>query len=132
MPWRPSRPHRVRLVPNPGDILFINNYALLHAREGCVGSETDPTKRRYMMRLWLHDTEKGWVSAAGLKRDMSDNFDLPPERQALMTGSEWDNLPRSWRVKSFGVSSTTSHDQYTCLLVNGLFLFLSGLGVDSN
>ncbi|ERF72734.1 hypothetical protein EPUS_04787 [Endocarpon pusillum Z07020] len=105
-----ARRVRIRLAPQPGDMLFINNYAVLHARDSWTDSPTDPTRRRYMMRLWLHDDQQGWVSAPALKRNMGDNFDLPPEKQALMTGSEWDKLPRSWRVKSVGVSGNDCHD----------------------
>ncbi len=36
-----------------GDILFVNNYQVMHARSGFVDHE-DPARRRHLMRLWLH------------------------------------------------------------------------------
>jgi Taurine catabolism dioxygenase TauD, TfdA family len=100
----------VRLTPKAGDMLFMNNYGLMHARDMFVDSVTDQQKKRYIMRLWLHDDHKGWESASALKRNLDQNFDLPPEKQGLMTGNEWDKLPRSWRVKDMGVSGNDCHD----------------------
>lgn len=100
----------LRLTPKAGDVLFVNNYAVLHARDTWTDSATDPLQRRYLMRLWLHDEGKGWASAAGLKRDLGVDFDLGPEEQALMTGREWDGVPRGWRVKRMGVASVDNHD----------------------
>ncbi|KAK3501992.1 hypothetical protein B0T13DRAFT_217460 [Neurospora crassa] len=50
--------HRLMLDTRPGDILFINNWALLHARD----SYKDPKDGlgRHLVRLWLRDSELGW------------------------------------------------------------------------
>ena len=37
----------------PGDMLFVNNYQVMHARSGFEDHE-DPELRRHLMRLWLH------------------------------------------------------------------------------
>ena len=42
----------------PGDIQLINNYAVLHAREG-YADHSDPAQRRHLLRLWLA-SERGW------------------------------------------------------------------------
>lgn len=79
----------VRLDPEPGDVLFINNYALMHARGTWVDSVDDIWHQRYIMRLWLRDSEKGWVSASALQRHVDedlDEFDLGPKEQGLLTG----------------------------------------------
>ena len=36
-----------------GDMLFLNNYQVMHARSAFVDHEA-PEKRRHLMRLWLH------------------------------------------------------------------------------
>lgn len=36
-----------------GDMLFVNNYQVMHARSAFEDHE-DPAKRRHLMRLWLH------------------------------------------------------------------------------
>src|SRR4051812_24099170 len=46
--------HRVRLDVSPGDIVFINNWALLHARDAYVDS--DFGQRRHLVRLWLRNS----------------------------------------------------------------------------
>ena len=100
----------VKIEPRPGDMLFVNNYALMHARDAWLDSTHDSDKQRFVMRLWLHDDNKGWRSAPGLKRRMDSNFDLPPEKQGLRTFHEWQSLPRSHRVKAMGVSAHDCHD----------------------
>ncbi|KAL4947487.1 hypothetical protein BDW69DRAFT_199622 [Aspergillus filifer] len=40
-----------------GDIQFVNNLAIFHARDGFVDSEE---KQRHLLRLWLRDPENAW------------------------------------------------------------------------
>jgi hypothetical protein len=98
----------VRLIPQPGDILFVNNYAIMHARDSFVDSLTNDEAKRHIMRLWLHDDEKGWKSAPALER-RADRYGAQPVKQSLMTGAEWDELPRGWRIHQMGVSAKDDH-----------------------
>ncbi|KAI0107584.1 Clavaminate synthase-like protein [Nemania sp. FL0031] len=41
----------------PGDLTFINNFGLLHAREGFEDSQDSV---RYLVRLWLRNAELAW------------------------------------------------------------------------
>ena len=102
----------VHFVPQPGDFLFVNNYALMHARGSFVNSQTDKDKQRHMMRLWLHDDQEGWASAPGLQRrlDQYELFGQVPDKETLMTAKEWDQVPRGWRVRQAGISNTFCHD----------------------
>jgi hypothetical protein len=100
----------LRIVPQPGDMLFLNNFALLHARSSFVDSPEDVFKQRYLMRLWLHDTQQGWNSAPALQRNLSETFDLDPPHQGLYTGEEWNAIPRAMRVKQIGVAGNDCHD----------------------
>ncbi|KAI8954647.1 TfdA family taurine catabolism dioxygenase TauD [Xylaria longipes] len=42
-----------------GDIQYINNLAIFHARDGFTDT---PEKRRHLLRLWLRDPENAWES----------------------------------------------------------------------
>ncbi|POR31577.1 Uncharacterized protein TPAR_08235 [Tolypocladium paradoxum] len=41
-----------------GDILFLNNWAMLHRRDAY---DDDKTSSRHMVRLWLRNTRLGWL-----------------------------------------------------------------------
>jgi hypothetical protein len=50
--------YRHRLDTKAGDIVFINNLALLHARDSYVDSKQGPG--RHFVRLWLRNPELAW------------------------------------------------------------------------
>ncbi len=80
----------------------------MHARDSFVDSLTNDEAKRYIMRLWLHDDEEGWKSAPALERQ-ADRYGAQPAKQSLMTGAEWDELPRGWRIHQMGVSAKDDH-----------------------
>jgi len=49
--------HAITVAQQPGDMLFWNNFALLHAREGFHDS-ADAGQRRHLLRLWLRDDSR--------------------------------------------------------------------------
>ncbi|KAI1138427.1 Clavaminate synthase-like protein [Hypoxylon sp. FL0543] len=61
---RVARKHQVRLETQPGDIVFINNLALLHARESYQDSDSSS---RHLVRLWLRNTRLGWLIPSSMK-----------------------------------------------------------------
>ena len=74
---RLAEQHKLRLSMKPGDIAFINNFALLHAREGFTDSLENT---RYLVRLWLKNREKAWELPRALKRgnDLAFNEAFEP------------------------------------------------------
>lgn len=48
----------IELDHQAGDIQFVNNLAILHARNSFRDS---PEKARHILRLGLRDPEKGWI-----------------------------------------------------------------------
>ncbi|KAH9996734.1 Clavaminate synthase-like protein [Xylariaceae sp. FL0662B] len=52
-----ARKHRIRLETRPGDIIFLNNLALLHGRESYQDSASST---RHLVRLWLRNSQLGW------------------------------------------------------------------------
>ncbi|KAI1828170.1 TfdA family taurine catabolism dioxygenase TauD [Xylaria intraflava] len=47
-----------------GDIQYINNLAIFHARDGFTDT---PEKQRHLVRLWLRDSENAWELPEGLQ-----------------------------------------------------------------
>lgn len=47
-----SEEMRLDLMLEPGDMLFANNYAIMHSRTGFEDFD-DPAKRRKLLRLWI-------------------------------------------------------------------------------
>ncbi|KAI1800440.1 Clavaminate synthase-like protein [Daldinia bambusicola] len=52
-----AKRHQTQLDTEPGDLIFINNLALLHGRESYLDSDTSS---RHLVRLWLRNTRLGW------------------------------------------------------------------------
>ena len=51
-----ARKHQVKLDHRPGDLVFLNNYTVLHAREAY---EDGDSTSRHLVRLWLHNPTLG-------------------------------------------------------------------------
>lgn len=49
--------HQLKLDHHPGDLLYLNNWGLLHAREAYQDGETSS---RHLIRLWLRNAELAW------------------------------------------------------------------------
>ncbi|KOC13077.1 hypothetical protein AFLA70_102g003010 [Aspergillus flavus AF70] len=47
-----------------GDMQFINNLSMIHARNSYVDG---PGSRRHLLRLWLRDPENGWATPDALR-----------------------------------------------------------------
>lgn len=58
-----AREHELGLDLHTGDILFFNNWALLHRRDSYTDDEDTS---RHMVRLWLRNTDKGWPVPEGM------------------------------------------------------------------
>ncbi|OTA98281.1 hypothetical protein M426DRAFT_70121 [Hypoxylon sp. CI-4A] len=64
-----------------GDIQYVNNLALFHARDGFINSKD---KQRHLLRLWLRDSENAWETPEPLKYRWSQLFDdVTPEDQVI-------------------------------------------------
>lgn len=56
--------HAVGLDFHQGDIQFVNNLSILHARDGFIDT---PDKQRHLLRLHLRDLEFAWKTPDSLK-----------------------------------------------------------------
>jgi hypothetical protein len=73
--------HAVALSFRPGDIQFVNNLSIFHAR-GAFRDSAD--KQRHLVRLWLRDEELAWKTPA----ELQDRWDgvykgVEPENQVF-------------------------------------------------
>lgn len=99
--------HSFCLDQQPGDIIFINNLGILHARDAFVDGASADTQR-HLIRLWLNDREVGWPIAEALQYNHGQLYNMPAEKQNLMTFSEAKAMPRELKVTLSGTSE--SHD----------------------
>ncbi|KAF9894446.1 hypothetical protein FE257_007949 [Aspergillus nanangensis] len=94
---------QLRLDFRRGDIQYINNLSLLHAREAYLDS---PDQQRHLIRLWLRDPEFAWETPDALKPAHSlayDNVDpttqtFPLEPSALTARPAAHRIPESGRL----------------------------------
>lgn len=102
-----ARKHSFRLETRVGDLLYVNNLSILHAR-GAFRDSADSDTGRHLMRLWMRDDKTSWPFAASLKYQSQNHWGVRPEAQRLCTVSEWEAIPRPIRIKVTGTG--TSHD----------------------
>ncbi|KAI0390168.1 TfdA family taurine catabolism dioxygenase TauD [Xylariaceae sp. FL0594] len=64
-----------------GDVQYVNNLAVFHARDGFVDT---PEKRRHLLRLWLRDPELAWESPRNLQWRWDQLYEgITPESQVF-------------------------------------------------
>ena len=63
-----------------GDIQFINNLSIFHARDAF---RDDEKQQRHLLRLWLRDPVLGWEIPNELKPLWERTFDVEPEEQTF-------------------------------------------------
>ena len=59
-----AKRNQIVLEAERGDMLFINNHAVLHSREAFEDSRDSP---RYLVRMWLKNPELAWKLPRGLQ-----------------------------------------------------------------
>lgn len=74
---------KLRLPMTTGDMIFINNFAIVHAREAF---EDDETNERHIARLWLRDEQRAWSVPEPLREN----------HRKVFGGDE--TIPERWRL----------------------------------
>ncbi|ROT40076.1 taurine catabolism dioxygenase TauD [Sodiomyces alkalinus F11] len=72
-----ARATQLEIQTQAGDIHFINNFAVLHRREGFVDG---PQEKRHLVRMLLRDTQQGWAIPEELRRHWFDAFEREADR----------------------------------------------------
>ncbi|KAI1817234.1 Clavaminate synthase-like protein [Poronia punctata] len=68
---------QVLLPTGQGDIVFINNWAMLHAREAY---HDDVTATRHLVRLWLRNNNLAWDIPESMKAPWESSFGTRAEK----------------------------------------------------
>ncbi|KAI0907071.1 TfdA family taurine catabolism dioxygenase TauD [Ustulina deusta] len=64
-----------------GDIQYVNNLAIFHARDGFTDT---PEKHRHLLRLWLRDPENAWETPRALRPRWDQLYkDITEDSQVL-------------------------------------------------
>lgn len=66
-----------RLPARQGDMVFINNWGTLHARDSY---KDDSTATRHLVRLWLRDSEFAWKIPESMKTPWEASFGARAKR----------------------------------------------------
>jgi hypothetical protein len=84
-----ARENQLYLDTKPGDLVFVNNYAVLHSRESFLDGADH---KRHVVRMWLRNRELAWA----LPKQLAEGSKRIFEDKSLPT--EWDltGNPRGW------------------------------------
>ncbi|KAI1125825.1 Clavaminate synthase-like protein [Nemania abortiva] len=74
---RTATAQQVLLPTRRGDMVFINNWSVLHARDSY---QDDDTASRHIVRLWLRNSELGWVIPESMKTPWEASFGLKAKK----------------------------------------------------
>ncbi|KAI0438810.1 hypothetical protein F4803DRAFT_74647 [Xylaria telfairii] len=68
---------QVRLPVRQGDMVFINNWGVLHARDSY---QDDSTATRHLVRLWLRNEELSWEIPKSMKTPWEASFGMKAKK----------------------------------------------------
>lgn len=71
-----------------GDVQFLNNLSILHAREEFRRADGNGSKRRHLLRLVQRDDEFGWKLPADMGEVMEKMFAHKPEDEKFIWSPE--------------------------------------------
>lgn len=63
--------HQLAIQAERGDIILVNNLAILHARDAFMDSAK---KQRHIMRMWLRNEELAWPTPDALQAIWTQNY----------------------------------------------------------
>ena len=67
-----AKKHEVAVTLQKGDILFLNNWAILHRRDAY---EDGKDASRHLVRLWIRNTELGWKIPSAMATPWEQAFE---------------------------------------------------------
>lgn len=69
-----AKQSQIKVESEPGDMMFINNHAVLHSREA-FSDAPGPGSGRHLVRAWLKNPELAWGLPQALQRGSSRIYD---------------------------------------------------------
>lgn len=86
--------HKITIKPIAGDILFIHNRAMLHARSSYIDTSPEVDQKRHVIRTILRDAEYSWPIPEVLK----PRFDSMFGRTDNPEHEDWPLIPTVWGI----------------------------------
>jgi hypothetical protein len=83
--YKEANKHSLRIDAQPGDIILINNWALLHARDSYA--DEDSTASRHLVRLWLRNSKLGWDVPQSMRSPWEAAFGPNGEGEGSLNGT---------------------------------------------
>lgn len=77
------------LVQQKGDIYFVHNLSILHARDHYNDDDCDDKNLRHVLRIHVRDERFEWDKPDYLKEDWKHGYDHTPEQEILPI-LDWD------------------------------------------
>lgn len=97
--------HAISVAAQTGDVLFINNFALLHKRDKYLDDDEDAAARRHLVRLWLRSPELGWDLPEGMKAPWRAAYG-PREGFARFAEDRYEMVPsKEYKVPKYSAGS---------------------------
>lgn len=88
---RICREQSIKLNLIAGDILFVNNLSILHARDA-YQDRPDLGKSRLLFSMMLRDNHLALQKPACFREAGDNVFGRSPEKQILLTVDEWESF----------------------------------------
>jgi len=76
-----ARRYQKEVLTQPGDLLFVNNFSIMHSRRAFQDGEK---RRRHLLRLWLRNDDLGWRIPDGLQHSWDVVFQEHGESDELL------------------------------------------------
>ena len=86
-----ARKLELKIKTQAGDMHFINNFTVLHRRDGFADGEANQDKR-HLVRMRLRDSRRGWPLPNELKEDWDAAFGGYPRYERWIL----DPMPFGW------------------------------------
>ncbi len=77
---RSARAHSITVESQPGDIQLLNNFAVMHSRNGFRDSQT---QRRHLMRMGVRDEDEAWQLPDFAEEKLAARFAVDPASQIM-------------------------------------------------
>lgn len=68
-----AKESQIVVEAEPGDMIFLNNHAILHSREAFIDA---PGASRYLVRMWLKSSTMAWKLPRALQEGNSRIYDV--------------------------------------------------------
>ncbi|KAK3328037.1 hypothetical protein B0T19DRAFT_449806 [Cercophora scortea] len=96
--------HRLALDTRPGDMVFINNWATVHARDSYI--DPDNGTRRHLVRLWQRNSKLGWAIPESMRVPWETAFKAHDDSLSAACERKYPVVPaREYKIPRYTAGS---------------------------